>query len=62
MDSFNVMVVEANTGLGLEFVRQFALLPNPPEHIFATYSEGETLKVRFCKYFFKITSKCKCYK
>lgn len=46
MDSFNVMVVEVNSEPGLEFVKELVSLPYPPEHIFATYSKEENLKVR----------------
>ena len=40
----NILVTGANRGLGLEFVRQFLLSPNPPERLVATYRDPSTSK------------------
>ncbi|GFW53220.1 uncharacterized oxidoreductase C663.06c [Trichonephila clavipes] len=40
----SVMVTGANRGIGLEFVRQFQKLSEPPSYIFATYRNADSLK------------------
>lgn len=40
----SVLITGANRGIGLEFVKQFLLLPNPPKHIFATCRNPDTSK------------------
>lgn len=40
-----VFITGANRGLGLEFVRQFLKLGNPPDHLFATCRDPERAEV-----------------
>ncbi|XP_055952229.1 C-factor-like [Argiope bruennichi] len=40
----SVMVTGANRGIGLEFVRQLSQLSDPPQYIFATYRNADSLK------------------
>ncbi|XP_054717125.1 C-factor-like [Uloborus diversus] len=47
MEVGSVLITGANRGIGLEFVRQFIQIPNPPRFVFATYrseDKAQTLK------------------
>ncbi|GIY31576.1 uncharacterized protein CDAR_595991 [Caerostris darwini] len=44
MEVETVLVTGANRGIGLEFVKQFVQLPNPPRLIFATYRDENTIQ------------------
>ncbi|GFW15247.1 hypothetical protein TNCV_173921 [Trichonephila clavipes] len=44
MEVGTVFVSGANRGIGLEMVKQLANLPKPPEFIFATYRDKNTVK------------------
>ena len=41
----SVFVTGANRGIGLEFVKQFLNLPNPPRTVVATFRNPEDTKV-----------------
>ena len=41
----SVFISGCSRGLGLEFVKQFLSLPNPPKHIFATCRNLEKAQV-----------------
>lgn len=41
----SVLITGANRGLGLEFVKQFLGLPNPPKHLFATCRNPDKAEV-----------------
>jgi len=40
----SVLVTGANRGIGLEFVKQFLALANPPQHVFATCRQPDEAK------------------
>ena len=42
----SVLVTGANRGIGLEFVKQFLALPQPPKHVFAGCRSPDAAKVR----------------
>ena len=45
----SVFITGANRGIGLEFVKQFLALPNPPTHLFATCRNPDKAEVRFVR-------------
>ncbi len=45
----SVFITGANRGIGLEFVKQFLALPNPPTHLFATCRNPDKAEVRFIR-------------
>ena len=42
----SVLITGANRGIGLEFVRQFLALQNPPEYVIATCRNPDHAEVR----------------
>ena len=42
---YSVFITGANRGIGLELVKQFLDIPNPPHHVFATYRTVEKAQV-----------------
>ncbi len=41
----SVFITGANRGIGLEFVKQFLALPNPPTHLFASCRNPDKAEV-----------------